>query len=127
MDKKYAKAYTEVLEILKHIPKDEYEKIPKSEIQFYESNYDKNYKYMYNESANVKEQKISREANAVIVALYMNYLANEKQKGIIKEILSYNTKKENEEKNIKYNVDKLFSEEHTENLPIKIDEKKKIL
>lgn len=54
----------------------------------------------------------------------MNYLANEKQKGIIKEILSYNTKKENEEKNIKYNVDKLFSEEHTENLPIKIDEKK---
>lgn len=57
MDKKYAKAYTEVLEILKHIPKDEYEKIPKSEIQFYESNYDKNYKYMYNESANVKSKR----------------------------------------------------------------------
>ena len=28
MDKKYAKAYTEVIEILKHIPKEEYNNIP---------------------------------------------------------------------------------------------------
>ena len=44
MDKKYAKAYTEVIEILKHIPKEEYDKIPETEIQFYENNCDKNYK-----------------------------------------------------------------------------------
>ena len=49
MDKKYAKAYTEVIEILKHIPKEEYDKIPETEIQFYENNCDKNYKYVYDE------------------------------------------------------------------------------
>ena len=42
MDKKYAKAYTEVIEILKHIPKEEYDKIPETEIQFYENKCDKN-------------------------------------------------------------------------------------
>ena len=67
MEKKYAKAYTEVLEILKHIPEDEYERIPKTEIQFYENNCDKTYKFIYDESLNVKDQSISKEANAVIV------------------------------------------------------------
>ena len=91
MEKKYAKAYTEVLEILKHIPEDEYERIPKTEIQFYENNCDKTYKFIYDESLNVKDQSISKEANAVIVAIYMNYFANEKQKSIINEILKQNS------------------------------------
>ena len=49
MEKKYARAYTEVLEILKHIPEDELERIPKAELQYYEDNCDKNYKYEYNQ------------------------------------------------------------------------------
>ena len=90
MEKKYARAYTEVLEILKHIPKDELERIPKSELQFYEDNCDKNYKYEYNLDLAVDKQAISKETNTVIVALYMNYFANEKQKGIIEKILKQN-------------------------------------
>ena len=140
MERKYAKAYTEVLEILKHIPEDEYERIPKSEIQFYENNCDKNYKFMYDESLNVKDQTISREANAVIVAIYMNYFANEKQKSIINEILKQNSIKAEKEKKQKYDVDNIFkgkqkdnlseniskdiSENVSENLPIEVNNKK---
>ena len=43
MTSDYAKSYSEVLEFLKHIPKEEYERIPKSEIDFFESNKDVEY------------------------------------------------------------------------------------
>jgi len=128
MEKKYARAYTEVLEILKHIPEDELERIPKSELQFYEDNCDKNYKYEYNLDLAVDKQAISKEANTVIVALYMNYFANEKQKGIIEKILKQNSIEEEKAKSEKYDVNKIFEKnqnEHngankSENLPIDI-------
>ena len=124
MDKKYARAYTEVLEILNHIPEEEYNVIPKNEIEFYKSNCDKNYNYVYDESIDLKDQKISREANAVIVSIYMNYFANEKQKSVINEILKQNTIKNENEKREKYNPDNIFKETQSQNLPIKINTEK---
>ena len=115
MYKKYAKAYTEVIEILKHIPKEEYDKIPETEIQFYENNCDKNYKYVYDENKTIKEQPISREANAVIISIYMNYFANEKQKGIINEILKQNSITAENEKKEKYDTNNIFSKENNIN------------
>ena len=129
MDKTYAKAYTEVLEILRHLPEEEYERIPKTEIQFYENNCDKNYKYMYDEGLKVEQQKISREANTVIISIYMNYFANEKQKGIIEELLKQNSIEEEKNKKEKYSVDNIFENNEnknilSENLPIEVDNKK---
>ena len=37
MSTAYEKAYTEVLEILRFLPRNEYDQIPKEEIDFYES------------------------------------------------------------------------------------------
>lgn len=122
MEKKYAKAYTEVLEILKHIPKDEYDRIPKNEIQFYENNCDKNYKFIYNESLNVKDQVISREANAVIISIYMNYFANEKQKSIINEILKQNSLEAEKQKSKKYDVNNIFKEKQNDDISKNINE-----
>ena len=124
MEKKYAKAYTEVLELLKHIPKEEYNRIPETEIQFYENNCDKNYKFIYDETIELKEQKISKEANAVIIAMYMNYFANEKQKEIIDEVLKQNSINQEKEKKQKYNTENIFKEENQENLPIELNKKK---
>ena len=119
MEKKYAKAYTEVLEILKHIPQGELDRIPKSELQFYEDNCDKNYRYEYNDEISVDKQTISREANTVIVAIYMNYFANEKQKGIIEKILKQNSIEEEKERNKSNSEGKI--EHNAENLPVDID------
>ena len=35
INKNYAKAYTEVLEIIKYFPKSDYDKIPKEKIEFF--------------------------------------------------------------------------------------------
>ena len=44
----YAKAYKEVLEIIKYFPKEEYNKIPNEKILFYQENMDKEYKFIIN-------------------------------------------------------------------------------
>ena len=124
MEKKYAKAYTEVLELLKHIPNEEYNRIPETEIQFYENNCDKNYKFIYDETVELKDQEISKEANAVIIAMYMNYFANEKQKEIIDEVLKQNSINQEKEKKENYNTENIFKEKNQENLPIQVSEKK---
>lgn len=48
MVNEYSRNYTEVLEILKYIPIDEYNKIPKQKIEFYEKYKDRSYEYEYN-------------------------------------------------------------------------------
>ena len=63
----YAKAYTEVLEILKYFSEEEYSKIPQEKIDFYKNNMDRNYNYIINPNIDLSQQYISKEANAVIV------------------------------------------------------------
>ena len=104
----YAKAYTEVLEILKYFPEEEYKKIPVEKINFYKSNMDKDYKFTINPEVDLANQNISKEANAIIVRLYRDYYATEEQKFKINEILDLNQKKEELEKRKKYNPDDIF-------------------
>jgi len=106
----YAKAYTEVLEIIKYFSKEDYDKIPKEKIEFYKNNMDKNYSFTINPEIDLSEQNISPEANAIIVNLFTNYYATEEQKIKIKEILYINQKKEEQDKRKKYNPDDLFKE-----------------
>ena len=94
----YAKAYTEVLEIIKYFPEEEYNKIPEEKIEFYKNNMDKDYIFTINPEIDLSEQNISPEANAIIVNLFMDYFATEEQKVTIKEILDLNQKKEEQEK-----------------------------
>ena len=104
----YAKAYTEVLEIIRHFPKEEYFKIPIEDIEFYQKNMDKNYNFSINPEIDLSEQNISSEANAIIVNLFRDYFATEEQKIKIKEILDLNQKKEEQEKREKYNPDDIL-------------------
>lgn len=108
MSNNYAKAYKELLEIIKHFPLEEYNKIPKEKIKFYEENMDKNYNFTINPNIDLSEQNISKEAKALIVTLYEDYFATEEQKEKIKEILELNQKKAEKEKRKKYNPGDLF-------------------
>lgn len=108
INSKYAKAYTEVLEVIKYFPEEDYNKIPKKKIEFYKENMDKNYDFTINPEIDLLEQNLSLEANAIIVTLYRDYFATEEQKQKIKEILELNEKKAEQEKREKYNPDTLF-------------------
>ena len=97
----YNRSYVEVLEILKLIPKNEYDRIPKEKIEFFEQNKDKNYIYKYN----LKDPKTLRKTDAIIINLYKDYIANEEEKKEIDEKLKQNLIKNEEEKREKYPVD----------------------
>ena len=116
----YSKAYKEVLEIIKYFPKEEYNKIPKEKIEFFKQNMDKNYEFSINPQIDLSKQKISKEANAIIVNLYQNYFATEEQKVKINKILELNELKVEQEKRKKYNIEDIFKSKKIEN----IEEKK---
>ena len=104
----YARAYKEVLEIIKYFPEKEYAKIPKEKIDFYKENMDKDYIFSIDPEVDLSKQNISPEANAIIVNLFTDYYASDEQKIKIKEILDSNQKKAEQEKREKYNPNDIF-------------------
>ena len=108
MNNKYAKAYTEVLEILSHFSEEEYSRIPKEKIEFYKNNMDTNYEFKINPQIDLFEQDISEEANAIMISLFRDYFATEKQKEKLKILLYQNQNIQEQEKAKKYNPNNLF-------------------
>lgn len=82
-DIQYANAYTEVLDILKYISKEDYEKIPKSKIKVFEENSNKNYNFTYDESKTLEEQNVSEITKAIIAILFRDYWATKEQRYVI--------------------------------------------
>ncbi len=115
MNEKYAKAYTEVLEIINHFSLEEYSKIPEQKIKFFKENQDKNYIYKINPEIDLEKQYISKEAEAVLVKLFKDYFATEKQKNILENLLKQNQKKLEEFKRDKYNPNDIFKNNQSKN------------
>lgn len=113
MNNLYAKAYTEVLEIINHFSEDEYKKIPKEKIDFYEKHKDRKYDFKINPNIDLAEQNISRKANAILVSLFRDYFATAKQKEILKNLLQQNQEKVEKEKYLKYNPDNIFNKSNS--------------
>ena len=113
MNNSYAKAYTEVLEIINHFSEDEYKKIPKEKIDFYEKHKDRKYDFKINPNIDLAEQNISRKANAILVSLFRDYFATAKQKEILKNLLQQNQEKLEKEKYLKYNPDNIFNKSNS--------------
>ena len=82
-DIEYANAYTEVLDILKYISKEDYEKIPKSKIKVFEENSNKNYSFKYDVDKTLEEQNISEIAKMIIAILCRDYWTTNEQRYII--------------------------------------------
>ena len=108
IDIKYANAYSEVLEILKYISKEDYEKIPNSKIELFETNYNKEYVFKYDPNKTLDEQNVSKTAKAIIAILFRDYWATEIQKEKIINKQNYDRMKLEEEKRTRYNSDNLF-------------------
>ena len=113
MNNLYAKAYTEVLEIINHFSEDEYKKIPKEKIDFYEKHKDRKYDFKINPNIDLAEQNISQNANAILVSLFRDYFATAKQKEILKNLLQQNQEKLEKEKYLKYNPDNIFNKSNS--------------
>ena len=110
MTNTYTRAYTEVLEILNHFSREEYDKIPNEKIEFYRNNMDKEYDYRINPKVDLSKQNISKEANAILISLFRDYFATKKQKSTLENLLNQNQLKAEKEKAEKYNYDNMFKD-----------------
>ena len=104
----YANAYSEVLEILKYISKEDYEKIPNSKIELFETNHNKEYIFKYNPNKTLDEQNVSKTAKAIIAILFRDYWATELQKEKIITKQNYDRMQLEEKKKERYNSDNIF-------------------
>lgn len=122
----YAKAYTEVLEILKYFSEEEYSKIPQEKIEFYKNNMDKNYNYNINPNIDLSKQYISKEANAILITLFRDYFATESQKKTLNNLLNQNQNILENIRREKYNSNNIFSKNYR-NIDIEDKENKQEL
>lgn len=110
----YANAYAEMLEILKYISKEDYDKIPKRRIHLFETNANRNHVFRYNPNLTLDEQHVSLRTKYIIAILFRDYWATEKQKD---KIINYhNTQREKMANEIKekYDPDNVFNRRNVE-------------
>ncbi len=108
VDNKYAIAYSEVLEILKYIPLEDYNKIPKTKIELFKTNANNDYTFNYDPSKTLEEQNVSNITKGIIILLFRDYWATERQRNKIIAKQNYDRMKLEEKKKEKYNPDNIF-------------------
>ena len=111
------KSYNEILEIIKYIENNYYEKIPKDLIAFFEENKAENYTFIYDNNKNLKENKLLDETITLLAILNVNYFQeNELHKKELLNLykqneLNYHTILENSK--IDFNSDSIFKKQDT--------------
>jgi len=104
----YRVAYSEVLEILKYVPKDYVNKIPNEMLQTFKQNANENYEFKYNVDKTLIEQNVSKTARYIIAILFRDYWATPEQRDKIIAKEKYDLDKIEQQKIEKYSYDNLF-------------------
>lgn len=133
MENNYPKAYKEVMEILKYVPKESVEKIPKTMIDTFNTKEDNNYNFSIDINKSFEEQELLEETRAILANIFRDYWATSYQKERIQAYERYEWQKIEEEKRKNYNSNifdknnkKEIKEEQLEknNLPIEVNKEK---
>ncbi len=131
MENNYPKAYKEIIEILKYVPKESVEKIPQKMIDTFNRKMDNNYNFSIDINKSFEEQELLEETKAILANIFRDYWATPYQKERIKAKERYDWQKIEEEKKKKYNSDifnidnkRVNKEEEIINNNLPIEEKK---
>lgn len=132
MEENYHKAYKEVIEILKYLPKESVNKIPKTIIETFEKKQKKDYVFNIDINKTFEEQNLLEETKDILAIIFRDYWATPYQRKKIQEKEKYERQKIEEEKLKKYNPKNIFKNkkniieknEENKNLPIQIKKQK---
>ena len=105
MKNNYPKAYKEVVEILKYVPKESVEKIPQTMLNTFNEKMDKNYDFSIDINKSFEEQELLEETKAIFANIFRDYWATPYQKERIQAKERYDWQKIEEEKKNNYNYD----------------------
>lgn len=119
--KNYPKAYVEVIEILKLLETDEYNKIDKSFINMLNKRKDTSYLFELDTGIDIEQQKILKETRAILAYIFMDYLGTEKEKIVINNKFQNDIQKSEQLKREQYSTDIFSNKKVKENKNIKSD------
>lgn len=108
VDIKYANAYSEILEILKYLTPEDYEKIPKEKIEVFETYANKDYSFNYDLDKTLQEQNVSKTARTIIGILFRDYWASEEQRDKIIKFQQQERIRIEKEKQERYKNEDIF-------------------
>lgn len=104
----YKKAYKEVTEILRYIPKEEFDKIPSYIITNMDKEKDNDYNYQITHFDDFENQEMLTETKTILAVLYRDYWATDYQKERIIAKEKYDMNLLEEQKKEQYKTEDLF-------------------
>lgn len=104
----YSNAYKEVIEVLKYAKREDVNKIPKNEILLYKNNMNKNHNFFVDSNKTLEEQKLSKEAKAVLGNIFKKYWATDYEIQRIEAKEKYDMEQAEKAKYEKYNPNDIF-------------------
>ena len=113
MEDNYSKAYKEVMEILKFVPKESVDKIPQTMIDTFKAKMDNEYDFKVDINKSFEEQDLLEETKAIFANIFRDFWATPYQKERIEAKEKYDRQKE---KSQKYNPDDLFKKKNIESV-----------
>lgn len=136
MEDNYSKAYKEVIEILKFVPRESVDKIPQTMIETFKAKMDNDYNFKVDTNKDLEEQNLLEETKSIFANIFRDYWSTPYQKERIKTKEQFDSQKIDDKK---CNIDDIFKNkelvEHTKstslnendnferNLPAEIKEK----
>lgn len=105
MENNYHKAYKEVIEILKYVPKESVDKIPQTMLDTFNAKMDNTYNFSIDINKSFEDQELLEETKAILANIFRDYWATPYQKERIQAKERYDMEKIEEEKRAKYNND----------------------
>lgn len=110
LSSKYSEAAVEVLDILNHMDKNDYNKVPAKFINMLEESASKDYVCKLDYSKRLIEMDLSEETKALLSVMFRNYWCPEERREAYENRISENEAKLQEELRKKYNPDSVFGE-----------------
>ena len=104
----YKKRFVEVDEIIKHLPKEEFSKIPSDLIDLIGKNKDPKYIWKYDSDKKIEEQNIHKDTIAILSYINTKYILENNQKMLMKNLHDYNEMKSEKLKREKFNPKAIF-------------------
>lgn len=109
----FPKAYAEVAEILKYLPKAEYSKIDSNFIKMLEDKKDKEYIYKLDSTMEIEKQNILKETRTILAYVFLHYLGTEEENKIIQQKFKQDIINEEKKKQEIYSKDVFKEKEYT--------------
>ena len=118
MEENYHKAYKEVIEILKYVPQESVNKIPKTMLETFEKKMDKDYVFNVDINKSFEEQNLLEETKDIFAVIFRDYWSTPYQRERIKAKEKYDRQKIEEEKANKYNPNDIFKNKEKDNVVV---------